>query len=131
MKKFTYFLLILLSVFFIVGGLNHFLNPKFYLRMMPGYLPFPGQLVAISGVFEMALGLLILSKKYRVLAGWGLIALLIAVFPANIQMAFHPETFPEFNPVSIYLRLPLQFLLIAWVYFTTIKWGRNSLEDRN
>ncbi len=109
----------LFGIVFVLGGINHFLNPDFYLRMMPPYLPWHLFLVYLSGVFEIALGALLLIPKFSRLAAWGLIALLIAVFPANIYMAMNTELFPEFNPILIWLRLPLQLLMIAWAYWLT------------
>ena len=114
---------ILLALFFIGAGINHFIRTGFYLRMMPPYVPFHLAMVQLSGVAELALGLLLLIPRTAPLAAWGLIALLVAVFPANLQMALHPETFPEFNPVTLWLRLPLQAVMIAWAYWYT---GSNS-----
>jgi len=104
---------------FIAAGANHFLNPGFYIRMMPAYLPWHSELVAISGVAEIALGALLLVPRFQVLAAWGLIALLIAVFPANLNMALHAEQFPTVSPVALWIRLPIQGLLIAWAYWYT------------
>ena len=106
----------MVGVSFILAGINHFLNTEFYLKIMPTYLPFHLFLVYLSGVFEIILGALFLIPKFSRLAAWGLILLLIAVFPANIFMAMNTELFPEFNPLLIWLRLPLQFLLIFWIY---------------
>ena len=107
----------LLAFGFVLAGINHFINPDFYLRMMPPVLPAPLFLVYLSGVFETALGILLLIPRYTRLAAWGLIALLIAVFPANIYMAMNTDIFPEFNPILLYLRLPLQFVLIACAFW--------------
>jgi uncharacterized membrane protein len=105
------------GIIFVLAGINHFLNPDFYLRIMPTYLPWHLFLVYLSGVFEIVLGALLLIPKFSRLAAWGLIALLIAIFPANIYMAINTEMFPEFNPLLIWLRLPLQFLLIVWAFW--------------
>lgn len=110
----------LFAIFFVLAGLNHFLNVDFYLKIMPPYLPWHLFLVYLSGVFEIALGLLLLIPKFTSLAGWGLIALLFAVFPANIHMAVNPQLFPEFSPMLLWLRLPIQFVLIAWAYWYTL-----------
>ena len=118
----------LLGLLFALAGLYHFVNPAFYLRMMPPYLPWHLFLVYFSGLCETALGLLLLVPKYTRLAAWGLIALLVAVFPANLYMAFNPQLFPELSPVALWLRLPLQGLLIAWVYTFTRDDG-NSGKD--
>jgi uncharacterized membrane protein len=110
---------VVLALFFVAAGVNHFLNPVFYRRMMPAYVPFHVFFVQISGVAEIALGLLLLIPPLSAVAAWGLILLLIAVFPANLQMALHPETFPELRPAALWLRLPLQAVLIAWAYWFT------------
>ena len=89
--------------------------PEFYLRIMPSYLPYHEELVALSGIAEIALGLLTVAGVYLSLVRWGLIMLLVAVFPANVEMALHTENFPEFSPILIWLRLPLQIIMIYWV----------------
>jgi uncharacterized membrane protein len=109
----------LFGVSFIAAGLNHFVNPGFYVRMMPDYLPWHAELVAISGVAEAVLGAMLLVPRFQVLAAWGLIALLIAVFPANLNMALHADRFPTISPVALWIRLPIQGLLIAWAYWYT------------
>lgn len=111
--------LLLLAAFFVVGGVIHFTNPDFYLPMMPPYLPAHLELVYLSGVFEVVGGLAVLVASIRSLAGWGLILLLVAVFPANLHMALHPEQFPAMTTFSLYARLPLQILFIAWAYWAT------------
>jgi uncharacterized membrane protein len=77
---------ILLALFFVAAGINHFVLTGFYLRMMPTYLPWPLELVQVSGVAEVVLGVLPLMPRHTVAAAWGLILLLIAVFPANVQV---------------------------------------------
>ena len=109
----------LFGIAFILAGINHFISTNFYLRMMPPVLPLPLFLVYLSGICEITLGVLLLVPKYSRLAAWGLIALLIAVYPANIYMAMNPQMFPEFSPTAQYLRLPLQLLLIALAYWFT------------
>ncbi|MEP6903308.1 MAG: MauE/DoxX family redox-associated membrane protein, partial [Actinomycetota bacterium] len=81
------------GIAFILAGVNHFLNPNFYLRMMPPIFPAHLFLVYLSGVFEIALGILLLIPKFTHFAAWGLIALLIAVYPANIYMALNTDIF--------------------------------------
>ena len=107
-------LLLALSLFFINVGVDHFINPDFYLNIMPDYLPFHAEAVYLSGFFEILGGIVVLIPKLRALARWGLISLLIAVFPANIYMAMNPNLFPEFSLALLYFRLPLQFLFILW-----------------
>ncbi len=111
----------LLAIAFVLAGINHFLNPAFYLQMMPPVLPAPLFLIYLSGVFEIALGILLLIPRFTRFAARGLIALLIAVFPANIYMAMNPQIFSEFSSTALYLRLPLQLLLIALMFLFTRK----------
>ena len=112
-------LLLALSLFFINVGVDHFINPDFYLNIMPDYLPFHAEAVYLSGFFEILGGIVVLIPKLRALARWGLISLLIAVFPANIYMAMNPNLFPEFSLALLYFRLPLQFVFIFWVLKAT------------
>jgi uncharacterized membrane protein len=109
------------GVLMTVAGVLHFVIPDFYLKIMPPYLPWHLALVYLSGVFEILLGLLLLIPRFSPLAAWGLIALLIAVFPANLHMAMHPDAYPDINPLLLYLRLPLQGVFIAWAYWLTKK----------
>lgn len=118
------FLRNLLALFFIVSGANHFLSPDFYRAIMPPYLPWHTQLVVISGAAEIAGGLGIFLPQTRRLAGWGLIALLICVFPANIQaistgMVVAGHAIPAW---MLWLRLPLQVVFMLWVYYTCLRW---------
>ena len=108
-----------LSVFFVYFGIDHFINPDFYLSIMPPAFPLHAEAVYISGVFEILGGICVLIPSLRKLAGWGLIALLVSVYPANIYMAINPEAFPEISIGLLYFRLPLQFLFIYWAYSIT------------
>lgn len=103
--------------FFVVAGLLHFVRPKPYRAIVPPYLPAPEALVFLSGVAELAGGLGLMLRPTRRLAGWWLIATLVAVFPANLHMARHPEGYPKVpgGEAALKARLPLQALLIAWV----------------
>jgi uncharacterized membrane protein len=104
---------------FVLAGLNHFLRPSIYVAIMPPYLPSHLALVYISGVAEVVFGALLLPRRSAALAAWGLIALLVAVFPANLHMAMHPELYRSLPPLSLWLRLPVQALLIAWAWTYT------------
>ncbi len=119
MNRFKYISRWLFGLFFIAAGANHFVNTPFYVSIMPPYLPWPVALVYISGVAEIGLGGLLLFERWSRLAAWGLIALLIAVFPANVHMALHPELYPWASSLGLWLRLFLQGLLIAWAYWYT------------
>ncbi len=110
---------ILYGLLYIAAGMNHFLNPKFYEEIMPPYVPWPGQLVALSGIAEIVLGIALLIPQTSQFAAWGLILLLIAIFPANIHMATHPELYPTIPAIFLWLRLPLQGVLVAWAYWYT------------
>ena len=121
----------LLAVIFILAGISHFVMPEFYLRIMPPYLPAPLFLIYLSGFLETGFGIALLLPKYSRRAAWGIILLLIAVFPANIYMATNTELFPDLNPLIIYLRLPLQFVLIAWAFWHTKGFGKLKMESEN
>ena len=109
----------LFGALFVAAGLNHFRNPAFYVGIMPPYLPWHLELVYISGVAEILLGVMLLVPRWTVTAAWGLIALLIAVFPANIHMTMHPELYPSISLTALWLRLAIQGVLIAWAYWYT------------
>lgn len=108
----------LLALFMIGAGTTHFLNPAFFLKIMPPYLPLHEELVLVSGVCEILLGALLLVPRCSATAAWGVMALLIAVFPANIYLFQHQELIPA-PPIMHLLRLPLQGLLILWAYWHT------------
>ena len=122
------FRLWLLAAVFVATGLNHFLSPTFYLELMPPYLPWHMQLIYVSGIAEIVLGAGVLFERLRRIAGWGLIALLIAVFPANIHAALHG--FRSVPSWILLVRLPLQFVLITWVYWCCLKVGRQVQQKR-
>ena len=115
--------MVVAAVFYIVAGALHFINPAPYLRIMPPYIPWRAAMVGISGAFEILGGLGLLAPATRRTAAWGLVALLIAVFPANLYMAMHPVEAGAAGiaPVLRWGRLPLQALLISWLV-----WGTRS-----
>ena len=108
-----------LGAFFLLAGLLHFLKPRVYESIMPDYLPAHRELVLLSGAAEMAGGAGLLANRTRRRAGWWLIATLVAVFPANVEMAVHAERFKQFQPAALWARLPLQGVLIAWAWWFT------------
>ncbi len=118
----------LLAVFFVAAGVNHFRLPELYLRIMPPYLPQPLALVYLSGVAEILGGLGVLFPRTRWLAGWGLMALLVAVFPANIYML--TSGFPGIPAWVLWLRLPFQLVFLAWVYWTCLRGARSTTQSR-
>lgn len=109
-----------LSAFFLAAGANHFVNPRYYERIVPP--PLQGdarRVVAVSGVAEMLGGVAVLLPSTRRLGGAWLIALLAAVFPANLYMAGAPERFRRIPRWALYARLPLQPLMMAWAWRAT------------
>ncbi|MBE19515.1 MAG: DoxX family protein [Gammaproteobacteria bacterium] len=108
-----------LAAFFINFGVDHFINPDFYLLIMPPAFPMHLEAVYISGFFEVLGGIGVLIPRLRKIAGWGLLFLLIAVYPANIYMAITPEEFPDISISLLYFRLVLQFLFFYWAYSVT------------
>lgn len=118
--------LVVMAAFYLAAGSAHFTNPAFYLEIMPPYLPWHEALVFWSGVAEVALGAGLLVPATRRAAACGVIALLIAVFPANLHMALHqvqPVHAPVWmgtpSPAALWMRLPLQGLLILWAWWHT------------
>jgi len=113
----------ILAVCIIIVGITHFIRPEQYARIVPPQLPNPVALVYISGFFEILGGIGLMIPFVSVAAAWGLIALFIAVFPANIDMAVNNipiEGIPH-NQVLYWVRLPFQAVLIAWAYWYTRK----------
>jgi uncharacterized membrane protein len=111
----------LLTVVMVAAGTFHFVNPEIYLRIMPPYLPWHEELVLLSGVFEILGGLGLAVAPLRAAAGWGLVTLLIAVFPANLHMAIHGISFGSepAAPGVLWARLPLQLVFIAWAWWVS------------
>ena len=107
---------LVMGIFFIVAGVNHFVSPGFYQTIMPPFLPWPMALIYISGAAEILGGAGVLVPWARRVAGWGLIALLISVFPANIYALMHGISSNTLVKVLLIVRLPFQAVLIAWVY---------------
>tara|TARA_Y100001968_G_scaffold261644_1_gene249561 strand:- start:51 stop:410 length:360 start_codon:yes stop_codon:yes gene_type:complete len=109
----------LMSIFYIYVGVQHFIDPMWFMRIMPPYIPFHLECVYISGLFEVVFGLMLLLEKTRYLAGWGLILLLIAVFPANIYLAQTNGAVMDISPLIAWGRLPFQGLFIGLAYWHT------------
>jgi len=117
-------LLWLMAGFYVVAGFNHLMNPDFYLAIMPPGLPNPEWLNVISGLAEIVLGVFLLEPRVRALAAWGIIALLIAIFPANVYVAMANVGLPDGTPGSgnallNWVRLPFQGLFVAWAWWYT------------
>ena len=108
----------LLAIFMITAGIMHFANPAFFLKIMPPHLPLHKELVLVSGIFEVLLGVLLLVPRSSRMAAWGIVALLIAVFPANLYLYQHQDILLA-SPIIHLLRLPLQGVFILWAYWHT------------
>ena len=109
----------LMGLLYIAAGINHFWHPDFYLKIMPPYLPWHVPLVYVSGVVEIVLGRLLFVPRYRSLAAWAIIAMLITFMPVHIHMVMNPHLYPDVPEYVLWLRLPLQAVLIAWAYWYT------------
>ena len=119
-------LLYLMGLGYVVAGVMHFVVPKLYVQIVPPSLPRPELLVYLSGVAEVALCLGVLSRRTRRVAAWGIVALLVAVFPANLYMATHdaviegaPEGIRDPSNAARWGRLPLQAVLLLWAWWYT------------
>ena len=113
--------IVLASTFYVLVGIQHFVNPQWFVKIIPPYLPYPLEFVYISGFCEITLGLLLLIPPLRFIAGWGLILFLIAVFPANIYVAQTNGAAMNTSPLIAWGRLPLQLVFIAIAYWHTCK----------
>ena len=111
--------IVVMGLFYFSVGVNHFTDPYWFLQIVPPYLPYKIELVYISGFLEIVLGVMLLVPKTRVYAGWGLIMLLIAVYPANIYLAQTNGVAMNTTPLIAWGRLPIQFVFIGLAYWHT------------
>jgi uncharacterized membrane protein len=112
----------LMSFLYVFAGVSHFTNEKFFLKIVPPFLPQPRLMVQVSGVIEIILGVGLWISDWRSFFAWGVIALLIAVYPANIYMLWariKGKGFRKMPVWTLWLRLALQLLLIYWAYSFT------------
>jgi len=109
--------LYVMAAFYGAAGVNHFLSPGFYLKVMPPYLPAPELLNAASGVIEIVLAVALLFGRTRRLAAWGIIALLVAIFPVHVYMWQARDTvFADYDRTLLLLRMPFQLIFMAWAW---------------
>ena len=118
-KNIKLFSIIIMSIFYVSVGVNHFTTPEWFLQIVPPYLPYKLELVYISGFLEILLGVMLLIPATRFYAAWGLILLLIAVYPANIYLAQTNGAAMNTTPLVAWGRLPFQFVFIALAYWHT------------
>jgi len=111
--------LYLMGAIYILAGLNHFRNPRMYVKIIPDYLPYPKLLNVLSGFAEIIGGILLCIPAYSSFGAWIIIAILIAVFPANLFMVTHKKASFGLPKWILWSRLPLQILLILWAYIYT------------
>lgn len=105
-----------MAAFYILAGANHFIMPNFYLKIIPPYLPFPKAINISSGILEIVLGVLLLTPMYSIYAAWGIILLLVFVFPANI---YHFQISKGKMELLSLIRLPIQLLFVLWAFSHT------------
>tara|TARA_B110000444_G_scaffold126163_1_gene118600 strand:+ start:686 stop:1141 length:456 start_codon:yes stop_codon:yes gene_type:complete len=124
---------IVMSFLYIKIGIKHFIDPNYFLNIMPPYLPFRESMVYISGFFEIYFGFLLLFKQYRYYAGWGLFVLLFLVFPANIYLAYSVEAqiLLGVTPMQAIIRLPFQLPLLLLAYWYTRESNNISFFSKN
>ena len=111
-----YLSLMVMGIFYILVGISHFTSPIWYVQIVPPSLPYKLELVYVSGLFEILFGGMLFFKKTRFLAGWGLILLLIAVYPANIYLAQTNGAAMNTTPLIAWGRLPVQFIFVGLAY---------------
>ena len=113
---------VVMGALYMLAGVSHFVATRFYVRIVPDYLPAHRQLVLVSGAAEVAGGLGVLLPWTQQAAAWGVVSLLVAVMPANVWMVQHPERWPEIPMWALWVRLPLQLPLIWWAWrYTQVK----------
>ena len=115
--QFKYHSILFMGIFYIFAGLGHFINPLFYERIVPPMLPCRIPIVYISGIFEIVLGFLLFFQKTRFIACWGLVLLLIVIYPANIYVTLTDGEAMGITPVMAWARLPFQFVFIGIAYW--------------
>lgn len=129
MKYFRYAGLAIVFLWFFGGGVAHFTETDFFVSIVPPWVPYPLEVVYISGVIEIVLALAILWPAFRPAAGWGLILLTLAVTPANVHMWMNPEQFPDASQTAYTVRLVVQVFLLMLIWWSTGLPGRLTGDD--
>ena len=113
-----------LSGLFLTAGYYHFATPEAFISIVPAYLPRADLLVAISGVAELALGIALFAEVVRAWAALLLMLLMLAVWPANWNMALNPARFDAFSPLELWIRVVLQIPMLFWAAYAGGLWPR-------
>jgi len=108
-----------MASFYFLAGLNHFRNPDFYISIIPKFLPNPNLINLFSGILEIVFSILLIIPSYQKIGAWGIIGILLLVFPANIQMSIGLSNNINLFFILSLVRLPLQALFIYWAYIYT------------
>lgn len=128
LKVASYLGLAIVFAWFALGGITHFTNPDFFVAIMPPYLPWHLEIVYFSGALEIVFAAMLIPPASRELAGNLLIALTLAVTPANLHMWMNPQLFPDVEPLFLSLRLVVQVILLAVIWWSTrnARWGTQA-----
>lgn len=119
--------LAIVFLWFMLGGITHFTDPDFFVAIMPPYVPWHLPIVYFSGALEILFAAALIPPASRQWAGYLLIALTLAVTPANIHMWLNPHLFPDIEPTLLSVRLVVQVLLLALIYWSTRGWGDSTV----
>jgi uncharacterized membrane protein len=117
-------------LWFLVGGIAHFAATELEMRIVPPWIPWPREAVLASGVLELLGAAGLLWRPVRRMAGWGLVALTIAVTPANVFMLLHAAEFPAVPHWALVLRLPFQAVLLGLIVWSSGVWTRKGSARR-
>jgi uncharacterized membrane protein len=109
----------LMAAFYVWTGISHFTRPEFFLSLMPPYIPLHAEMVSLSGIAEIVLGVLVAIPRTAAFAGWGIIAMLIAFLPVHVHMLVNNHLYPEAPTSMLWARFPIQALFILWAYWYT------------
>lgn len=112
--------LYLMAILYILAGFNHFRNPGMYIKIIPPFFKSPKLINVVSGIAEIVLGILLMFSLTTQYAAWGIIALLIAIFPANLYMFQNKKASFNLPKWILFVRLPLQLFLIIWAFQYTL-----------
>ena len=108
-----------MAAFYIYAGVSHFTRPEFFLSLMPPYMPLHTELVYLSGIAEIVLGVLVAIPRTAMFAGWCIIAMLITFLPVHVHMLVNNHLYPEAPTWALWARFPIQAIFILWAYWFT------------